>query len=407
MPQVSSLLPGDVRYLITVKDVLARPLFKKFRLVSGQRGLSNHVASAGFWEWETGAEIEFSFPKNEFVVTTLTAAKDDLLMLEESLTRLIHCKVAAIAIKNVHFKELPGVIYELSDQYNIPILTFENLYVDEVLFDLKTAIRENDAKYQRKIVNRLLSDAKDSAEKRRNLALQLNPAFGPHLVFCAFISPVHGEEAASAQEEEAKQSPAVAAMRNSFRQNIRLENFKYSLLPYNEGLLCICTVDEPVGFSKLQAQYFLELCFSSDQRSHIGISLQNSELCMTAQGLQEAVYANMSCRIDHVSCLEFSETGIDRFLWQSGSLPWARNYFSERLEKIQASGDAPEIMLQTLITYVECAGNVGLTAQNMHQHSNTVRYRLSRIKEAWNTHNDIDFDAQAYMFTKLYYFYRL
>ena len=89
-----------------------------------------------------------SFPKGEFVITTLSAAKDDPSAAEEALASLFQCKIAAIAIKNVYFRQLPDSICTLSNKSNIPILFFDSLYVDDVLFDLKTAILENDPQYQ-------------------------------------------------------------------------------------------------------------------------------------------------------------------------------------------------------------------------------------------------------------------
>ena len=398
-----------MKHMITVKDILARPQFKKFHLVSGQRGLCNPVVSAGFFEWETGPAIEASFPKNEFVITTLSAAKDNPLDMEVALTRLIQCRVAAIAIKKVYFTQIPNTIYDLSNQHNIPILFFDNLYVDEVLFDLKTAIRENDAKYQRSIVNKLLSNPSSSPENQKKLALQLNPAFEQYLLFCAFISEESEDNTALERLDKAEDLlDSEQSEHSNSRINglIQLKNYRYTILPYKGGTLCLCTAGELQLFNKLQVQCFLRSCSLPLKKHIIGISLQNAGLHTISKAIYEAIYANISCKIDHVPCLEFSETGIDRFLCPASESAWTKNYFMDLMERITPSEGAPDIFLKTLITYVKCGGNVVLTSKSMYQHSNTIRYRLSKIQELWNTQNDIDFDTQARLFSRLYYLYQ-
>lgn len=60
--------------------------------------------------------------------------------------------------------------------------------MDDVLFDLKTAILENDPQYQRKMIDKLLANSSGTPDALRELALQLNPAFEPYLIFSAFVS---------------------------------------------------------------------------------------------------------------------------------------------------------------------------------------------------------------------------
>lgn len=389
--------------MITVKEILDRPLFKGFRLVSGSSGLCNHVLSTGFLEWETGAKIVNSFPESEFVITTLSAVKHDLQAAEEILTCLIECKVAAIAIKSVYLRTIPDTIEELSNRANVPILFFDDVYIDDLLFDLKTSILENDSRHQKSIISKLLSTPSLSAEKRKGLALQLDSGFKENLIFAAFICeeqerlPILPE----ADSGETKKSRETA----SFQELLGTGNYKYSFLPYEGGILCLYTASQTLPLSAAQIQSFLAPYFPNEKKYQIGISLQNAGLDTITQAIQEAMYAHVSCKINQVSCMEFSSTGVDRFLCFASESEWARRYFSDLLEKIQTNVDSPDVLLKTVVTYVQCGGNVILTSKNLYQHSNTIRYRLSRVQELWGTRNDIDFDAQALLFTRLYFLY--
>lgn len=387
--------------MITVNDILSRPLFKNFALVSGECGLCNHVQSAGFFEWETGPAIMQSFPKGEFVITTLSAAKDDPSAAEEALASLFQCKIAAIAIKNVYFRQLPDSICTLSNKSNIPILFFDSLYVDDVLFDLKTAILENDPQYQRKMIDKLLANSSGTPDALRELALQLNPAFEPYLIFSAFVSEDPGNQQEQSSEEPLKPTDG----RSSHR--IHLEDYQYTLVPYKNGMLCICTARGPVAFTKTQARRFLALCFQSAVSYQMGISLQNGGLETISQAIQEAIYANISCRINQEVCLEFRETGVDRLLCYAAGSTWSHRYYTDLSERLVSSGDAPDLLLNTLITYVKYGGSIVLTSKHMYQHSNTIRYRISKIQSLWGTRHNLDFDAQAQLFVRLHFLYQL
>ena len=94
----------------TVANLLSKPMFKDFRMVSGKSGLNNKVTSAGFLEWEQDTQITKSFDKGEFVLTTLASIKDDTVAIDRSLKLLINNHVSAIAIKDIYFKDLPDAI---------------------------------------------------------------------------------------------------------------------------------------------------------------------------------------------------------------------------------------------------------------------------------------------------------
>ena len=99
----------------TVANLLSKPMFKDFRIVSGRNGLNNKVTSAGFLEWEQDTQITKSFDKGEFVLTTLASIKDDESAIGRSLKLLINNRVSAIAIKDIYFKDLPDDIKSYSN----------------------------------------------------------------------------------------------------------------------------------------------------------------------------------------------------------------------------------------------------------------------------------------------------
>ena len=107
-----------------VSTFLSQSLFKDFRIAAGRSGLHNDVHSTGYFEWEEDLDIVKNFPRGEFVVTTLYAAKDDAAFANRCLKLLINNHVAAIAIKDLYYDDLSDDIKNYADQHHVPILFF-------------------------------------------------------------------------------------------------------------------------------------------------------------------------------------------------------------------------------------------------------------------------------------------
>ncbi|SFP88476.1 PucR C-terminal helix-turn-helix domain-containing protein [Oscillibacter sp. PC13] len=390
--------------LITVEEILKRPLYKQFRCVSGARGLGNHVFSTGFLEWETGTKIFNSFPENEFVLTTLSFAKNAPMAVEEALTNLIKCRVAAIAIKRVYLRTIPDSIKKLSDSAGVPILFFDDLYVDDLLFDLKIAILEDDPKRQEKIIDDLLAASSLPTEEREQLALRLNSRFESNLVFCAFITeektalPIEGSDAFGGIPQWSGEKPGL---HNGFGKCAT----KHLLLPYRKGTLCLYTAREKMPVDTAQILAFLKPYFLKKKKYQVGIRILNDSLPSIPKAIHEAICANKICIMNQSAYVEFSQAGVDRFLCFSSETPWARIYYLDLLNRIEANMDAPGVALNTIFAFVKSGGDIDLISKKMYQHSNTIRYRLSRIKKLWEAQDDIVFKTQTLLFTKLYHLY--
>ena len=64
-------------------------------------------------------------------------------------------------------------------------------------------------------------------------------------------------------------------------------------------------------------------------------------------------------------------------------------------------------LLDTLLCYVDCGGDVNLTAKKMFQHGNTIRYRLDKIKNVLGISLSADAYVQMYLFAKMHKIYSI
>lgn len=399
--------------MILVRDILSAPLFSNFRIVSGYNGLNTPVRTTGFWEWESPADTRKNFSKGAFIVTTLAAVKDDPGEAESCLRDLIRNQAAAIAIKDVYYKEVSEQLRAFSDEWNVPILFFSDTYIDYIIFYIMTALKKEDSAAQEKIIKEMLSDASLPPEQCREYAQKLNPFFEPELLFCAYVS-VSGTDSETQVRKPlhfdtfGNFETRTAGAWTKRRTDTSLPPLKYSFLPFEQGTFLICTTKEPAAFPADFPLEFVKSFFPDFGNEHrVGLCTESGTLEDLAQRMKKAFYANISCTIDEVTALDFTQTGVDQLLCPVSSGDWSRAFYQALLERLSTAGDNPEVLISTLDTYCKCGGDVPLTAKVTYQHSNTIRYRLQKIRKAWDARDDISFDSQAMLFCRLHHIHQL
>lgn len=399
--------------MVLVQDILASPMFADFHVVSGYNGISNPIRHVGFLEWESGMDLQKNFSKDEFVITTLAVTKDDPAYAESCLRVLIQHQVAAIAIKDVYFHEISDALRKFSEERNVPIMFFSDLYIDDVLYYIKTAILKADSAEQDRMVEKLLFDETLTPQMIRQYALQLNPFFAEQLVFCAFLSPKEKNPKLPSMEipglhtfgnfEQAASSASARASRSD------VPRYRYTFLPFHHGFFHICTVDEVMEPTNDFPLTFLEKVLPHASESYrIGLYFASASLESLAQSLRGSFFANISCCIDEQAVRAFSDIGVDQLLFPLCRSPQLRGYYEDLLQKLTSASETPDLLLSTLEIYAKCGGDINLTAKETYQHSNTIRYRLQKIRKAWGCeNNNISFNSQAFLFFRLHQLYQL
>lgn len=395
--------------MVLVQDILASPMFSDFRVVSGYNGISNPIRHAGFLEWESGSDLQKNFSKDEFVITTLAVSKDNPDYAESCLRVLIQHQVAAIAIKDVYFHEISDSLRRFSEERNVPIMFFSNLYIDDVLYYIKTAILKADSHVRNQLIEKLLFDTSLDAQAVLRFALQINPFLESHLVFCAFISQKTKDPKLTPIEALDSRTLGNFERAASGASVHAAPHYRYCLLPYLHGFFLICTTDADYHVEAKFPLVFLEKVLPhSFENYHIGIQFVPGPLEKVSQGLQESFFANISSCIDQQSVMFFSDTGIDRLLFPLCHNATLRGYYESLLQKLISASESSDVLISTLEIYAKCGGDINQTARETYQHSNTIRYRLQKIRKAWQSENSgIGFHTQVFVFYRLHRLYQL
>ena len=230
--------------MITVIELLSYPLFHNFKLLSNDSGLYNNVLGTGIFEWETKEDINATFEVGEFVMTTLSSAKEDIRIAEEGFKALLQKKVSAIAVKSVYFSELPEELVRLSNLYRVPLFLFSDTYFDDIIYTIKSILISNDhnATLVKKVA--LLLESKEPETDLLTLSTEINPFFYDHFI-CAFCSPKVRNKECSLEEKTLYLDQFYESYLKMFKKNNPAHKSIYSLIKMNSGILLIFTYDNP------------------------------------------------------------------------------------------------------------------------------------------------------------------
>lgn len=390
----------------TVANLLSKSLFKDFRIVSGKSGLNNKVTSAGFFEWEQDFQITKSFDKGEFVITTLSSFKDDPNAVEKSLKLLINNNVSAIAIKDIYYKDLSDELKSYSNEHNVPVMFFTDTYIDELLYAVKNeTLNSLYTSFNEIVLDTLMSnDNLDNLEKE-NLLSKINPFFHSGSVICAYIS---NRTDTSTISEESLELYNNVLLDNGLDipETIDDAEFIYSFVAYKRGIFLIATSN--TTNSDLLDQFksiVVEQFNNNDALKNICVGFSGfiNGFSDISTILIDAIFANTSGILDNRIVAEISSAPFDHIIFKDRYLLGPSLYYEEMLEKLSETTAQRSPLLETLITFVSCDGNVDITAQKMFQHKNTIRYRLNKLKKIFATDNDMEFYGKLYLFSRLHF----
>jgi len=377
--------------MLKVMELLSFPLFRNFKLVSGYGGLYNQVSGTGIFEWESSYDIEKNFEQGEFVVTTLSLARSDTALAESSIRMLIDKKVSAIAVKDIYYHEISEELKAYSNEHHVPVFFFSETFFDDIIYTIKNTLLTHSRDFDCDEQVEFLLDTTHSMDQKKRKTKEINPFFHSNIICCY----------SSLKKNIPWQKELKALQLNP-------EETVYSIINYQQGILAIYTIKENPAVSDLEGKLmdFLETSGLKKNLCSIGISDAVNGLENLGTAIQECLYANSSCRLNQTDSIRFRDSGLDQILLPMGDSPWVKKYYDGLLLKI-TSYDALHgaKLMETLLEYVGNNGDMKLTAQKLFQHSNTIRYRINKIRKLLNMEDDADSFAQLYFFVRLYQIY--
>lgn len=399
--------------MLTLQHLLSLPEFSDFRIISGFNGVHSPVTSAGFLDWESEADISRSFPPGEFVMTTLVAYRYDPVKAENCVRSLICNGVSAVAVKDVYFSDFSDDLKEFSDKRNIPVMFFHDIFLDDVLFAIKSELMRMNARDNEEAARTLLyTRGLDEGSVLDNVR-RFSPFFHGNLISVSFIS-IAGYDEAMPDLFTRKYNSLGSNVMEKYIDELLMEhtlteNIRHTFIPYRRGLFHILTAMDPSLVPENFEQALLKKFFAIDDSFRIGYSMSSGSLLTVPQAMREALDANILCTTEGMGSCYYGDMEMDRLLCSCAS----RDELTELFELLDAnlrsagSKEAADDFVATIYSYVSTGGNINAMADELHQHPNTVRYRLSRIQKSWKCPDTMTLKGKAVIYVRLAGFTRL
>lgn len=380
---------------ITVLDVLGLPIMSNARLRAGREGINNtiqyvNILDNRYDDTDTSAQL----PKygENFYITSMYYGKNDPAYILSVLKHFVEVNAAAVCIIDEYMSELSDEAYRLADESRLPIIFVDKETPYPIII---SSIMERKLSYQRATRDESLLLALTSAdcaeEQKLELLRQLNPNFADNLIVFHCLSneaPVNQVTAISNQLELiSKFNEGALSFASEFRGGILvIQSFKNS------------STDSIQKLSKSTIEAVRRLL----PRAVIGISGTLSIL-EADKGIFQAYTASKSGAHNANGITYFQNLGVLRLIMDMQGRRELENYFSEIYQPIQKYDNKYHShLLDTAVAFIENNMDYIRTSKAMFVHENTVRYRLSKVRNLIPYGaNDMDFQQTLYIFYKI------
>lgn len=370
---------------ITILEAMKLPTLKDFELIAGYRGLDREIQRASILDYEyekslSDKPIQTYFEKGDFVISSLIYAKDDPSLILESVKGLVSDGVSGLAVKNIYYDVLPEEVIKYANQMDFPIFMFDKKgsYYEDIVTEIYDKNKEkNSISYQEAKIGILLKEDMDKSSVK-NMAKDFNISFKEN-VFSICLKP-----------KKYIDENSLTNIINILNRDLGASHTAYR---YHGIIFIICTYEDShkenksTEFSRLVRLMIYSL-FLDLNDYYIGISNFHKYIDELNFALKESMYAMRVASIEGENIKYYYEIGVYKLLMPSYSEGYMINFYSDTIGKIkQYDQKYNSELLQTAIVYVKLGGNIKNTAKSINLHENTVRYRINKIKEIFNTMN--------------------
>lgn len=385
--------------MVTVFDIVTSPTFEKFQIISGEKGIQNPVSGTGIFDWESKEDIAKTFRKGEFVITTLSIAKDDFGYANDCIKTLILHGVSAICIKEVFFRNLSEDTIQKSDILGIPIFFFSDTFVDDIVYEVRNLLA-SDKGALRNNITPALKEALVSWYQT-GVIPSVTGTFIEEKIY-PYLQEFTRCVVAFPKDGNPLQPVLQPGKTNSDERSI--------IIPYESGILVLLSSPNDDSFPDQKILGFLESINVPVFACWLGASSPLKGAHKLVESILEAFLACASSMVKNETVSDepaapsieiFRPTTVENLLISNCWSESSRQYFLQK-NRILTEFDLEHgsDLLGTLTAYIEANGDLVSASKMLFQHANTVRYRVAKIKSLLEIDSPSSY-LELYVFVKL------
>ncbi|MEG6523690.1 PucR family transcriptional regulator [Desulfotomaculum sp. 1211_IL3151] len=355
---------------VSIRDALTLDVLKDAQIIAGQRGFDKLIKRVSVVECPDCEDYKGLLREGDFFLTSFYAVKDDPACLAMTVKTLIESGSSGLCVLDLYMTDLPEEIKVMADRKRYPILMVSrDLPYAEIITEIMDLIIQNKENIIIEMqVDKLLLE-KD-IHNLRGLARQINPKFQEYVaaVYCT------GKK-------------GICRLTSKLRESFK-ELPGWSLLSYKDGILILISTPKQLEHSHLikEQNYLSQTIEGYVKEFNLGISRHYRGLESLGICIKEALHANsLGEKVLGQKITNYKDLGVYRILSVVKEAPEVKEFHDEMILPLQEYDSKSNTNLfKTALSYIENDGDVNKTAQELFQHKNTIRYRLTKIKEILN-----------------------
>lgn len=366
--------------MIKINEILDLSLFNNFKILCGEKYLTNVVNATVICEYESSRIAYEGYCYGYFVLLSYFFADTNPELVNGTIHTLIEKHVSGIAIKLSPEQSLPEELIQLADEYHVPLLTFHDEFMEDLIICINESMKTR-AQYivAESKLNSIIND-KLSPESIANIALEINPHFLQYAVVAGITS------------KDTTNNLKIHTYFDNlmFRQYRNTDIHNYSFVKLGHSLMLICTYSDentPATSSIMKAQ-ICELLMNagfSPSSFHIGISDTVLPLNSLNVSAIRARNANVVCQYALHDTMFYSELGIYKYVMSIVTNPIQFKEVEESIHTLQQYDDGHDAdLIDTLTAFIKNNGDYTKTSSELFQHANTIRYRIKKAEQILN-----------------------
>ena len=369
---------------LTVQDIANFSILDKATLIAGQGGLIKPVLHCGILDYEYDKDVsskyyDYNYQMDGFLtLTTFLYAKNDPNLIYDAVKKLVSKKGSGLIIKNIFKLPISDKVIKYANRMDFPIFILNDSYpfFEDIIVAINKAIELYDSVYfTENKVKRLLSTHEDDRHTVSKLIYDINPSMHDNFI-CLRFKYKHGHYAP--------------------KEYLEIERFLYdnnlikpedALFYYDNGFMIIHSNHHyKVGvFSELMETGFNALGNEFLNDFNIGISRMHHFKGDLATAVYESCYAAAFHKEDSTPFLEYGALKTYQAILPYANQSYMQNFAQDFLAPLEKyDSERHSEILTTVITFVECGGDLEEAALRLKQHKNTIRNRLKKAGEILN-----------------------
>ncbi|MFJ3390980.1 PucR family transcriptional regulator [Lysinibacillus sp. NPDC086135] len=355
---------------MNVEKFLRLPITKDFTVIAGRNGLHKPVQNVEILDFEFSPDIqtvrETIFTPNSVVLSSLLFAKQKPEYLWNAVKNLIELGASALAYKPVIYEDLPKEVIVYADEQSFPILRFGgDEFFEKIILETMAYAKTQDYSFFLDTIMRRIMEEEVTDEQIKSILQQINKPFEKYI----FVANIQTQDHANSQW-----------MQSLFQLEPLLKSGM--ICTYKKSLFIVMThPSQQFQFKKALNEWLTLFALSTDSMT-FGYSRCHITQTEFPIAVHEAFYARIMAEIKTAPICHYENLASDSLLIElhRKDAKFAMDYVNSYLGPLFEDKVDPDLT-KTAITYVVKQGNIKEVAVAHFCHPNTIRYRMSKIRQ--------------------------